>query len=63
MKILFVLAQLGAAVTIREYAWSKMYSLLIMRQLLLFCYYFNCKYLFLNWKFETLFFCWSWDCS
>jgi len=24
---------------------------------------FNCKSLFFNWKFETLFFCWGWDCS
>jgi len=28
-----------------------------------FVHYFNCKYLFLNWKFENLFFCRGWDCS
>jgi len=55
MKFLFVLAQLGATF-VRTEAWSKMHFADCAALAAVLFHYFNSK-------FETLLFCWGWDCS
>jgi len=52
--------QLVAAIIVREKHEKKLNCELCGSYC--FVHYFNCKYLFLDWKFKSLF-CWSWDYS